>query len=93
MDVAQCFGPTRQFHEDNTNRIETSTLQSNTTQRRNRGEDEFEFENEVVENDGIESNFEIQNSEEENNIAPTHASSGDESTLDEKINVSEDNHD
>jgi hypothetical protein len=64
----------------------------NTTQRRNWGEDDFEFENEVVENDGIESNFEIQNSEEENNIAPTHSSAGDESILDDEINVSDDNH-
>jgi hypothetical protein len=93
MDVAQCIGPSRWSHEDNTNNIDTSTLQPNTTQRRNRGEDDFEFENEVVENDGMESNFEIRNSEEENNIAPTHAYAGEESTLDEEINVSEDNHD
>ena len=93
MDIAQCIGPSRWSHEDNTNNIDTSTLQSNTTQRRNRGEDDFEFENEVVENNGMESNFEIQNSEEENNIAPTHASAGEESTLDEEINVSEHSHD
>ena len=93
MDVAQCIGPIGWSYEDNTNKIDTFTLQLNTTQRRNREEDDFEFENEVVENDGMESNLEIRNSEEENNIAPTHASAGEESTLDEEINASEDNHD
>ena len=93
MDVAQCIGPSRWSHEDDTNNKDTSSLQSNTTQRRNIGEDDFEFENEVVENDGMESNFEIRNSEEENNIAPTNASSGEESTMDEEINISEHSHD
>ena len=59
MDIAQCIGPSRWSHEDNTYYIDTSTLLSNTAQRRNRGEDDFEFENELVENDEIESNFEI----------------------------------
>jgi hypothetical protein len=89
MDVAQCIGPSRWYHEDDINNIDTSTLQSNTTQRRNRGEDDFECENDIVENDGIESNFEIRNSENDNNIAATHASAGEEFTLDEEINVSE----
>ena len=93
MDAAQCIGPSRWSHEYDTNNIDTSTLYSNTTQRRNIGEDEFEFENEVVENDGMESNFKIWNLEEENNIAPTHASAGEESTLDEEINVSDHSHD
>ena len=68
MDVAQCIGPSRWYHEDDTNNIDTTTLPYNLSQRKNRGEDDFEFENEVVENNGMESNFEIRNSEVENNI-------------------------
>ena len=54
MDFVQCIGPSRWYHEGEINRIDTTTLPSNSSQRRYRAEDDFEFENEVAENDETE---------------------------------------